>query len=165
MATLVSIGTLAIVGLLGFRGSWTQFSSTTYPYTIQQPSSFRHVLIQNGHKSDYFFPDLGSYTTNVNIYAEPGRAVQDDVTYFHISGAQKVERHGTIQVMGHRESITRAFFHTLAGHWIEERISFVGCGLLWHLTASYDLKYRSLRTTMLHMLGTFRLRSPCPSGI
>jgi hypothetical protein len=54
--------------------------------------------------------------------------------------------------------LARAEYRGLAGHWIVEQVTFSAHGWIWHLTASYDYKYRSMRTTMLRMIQSFKVR-------
>jgi hypothetical protein len=59
---------------------------------------------------------------------------------------------------GRREPLIRADFKGLPGRWTIERVSFVARGLVWYITASYDVRYRNLRPTLLRMMRSFRLR-------
>lgn len=147
--------------LTGISITWVPFSSKLYPYTISQPSSFRHdvIVTATGHKVDYFFPALtGSFTTNVHISCQPRQAgaVEDAVRYLRGRDATHVHKVGVLTVMGRREGLIRARFTGLTGQWTEEEVTFSSGGYTWRLTASYDTRFRSLRSTMLRMLASFQ---------
>jgi hypothetical protein len=157
VGALVRAG-LAFLAVAGFQHqTWIQFTSSILPYSVSQPSSFRHVILQTDHKSDYFFPNLGSFTTNVNVYADPPPARSDDISYLRDFGGQHVTAEGTINILGKKRRLVRAQFKGVAGQWIEERVSFAAGGLFWHATVSYDVRYHKLLPVMLHVLTTFRL--------
>jgi hypothetical protein len=158
MAMLGRHPALAVMAVFAIQASSVQFNSTTYPYSIQQSGAYRHVVITTDRKVDYFFPNLGSYTTSVNIYAEPGHTMTSDSDFLHAFGGQSVRRDGSITILGKKMTFTRADFKAVAGHWTEERVSFVAENMVWHLTMSYDVKFRSARRVMLHMLESFQLR-------
>jgi hypothetical protein len=167
MATLGRNSALAMVAVLALHASSVlalhassvQFNSTIFPYSLLQPSAFRHVILPTDPlKVDYFFPNLGSYTTNVNVYAERQQDDPDDAKFLHDYGGKHVRKDGTITIMGKKLEFTRADFKSVTGRWIEDRVSFLADGLVWHLTMSYDVKYRSMRPVMVRMLESFRLR-------
>ena len=142
---------------------WSPFSSTIYPYTISQPSSFRHIVIRDASNVpvDYFFPGLGSSTTNLNVRAVPGHetGIQDQVKGLRDNGGQNIRRSGWMQLAGQRLALICADFNNLAGRYTEERVSFAARGMVWSITASYDHKYRKkIRATLLRMMRSFRLR-------
>jgi hypothetical protein len=147
-----------MVAVLAFQASTVRFNSPIFPYSVQQPSAYRHVVLIQDQKVDYFFPDLGSFTTNVSIYAEPGHVASGDADYLRAVGGQHVRLDGYAMILGKKMAFTRADFAAIAGRWVEERLSFLAQGLLWHLTVSYDVKYHSMRPVMLHLLESFRLR-------
>lgn len=152
---------VALTMLTGVTVRWTLFSSTLYPYSISQPSSFRHEVIisADGQHSDYFFASgLGSFTTNVNISATRGQGVTDEISYFRSHNGTRVHRSGWLRVMGRRLALVRADFHGLTGRWTEEQTRFKAHGMLWQLTVSYDPRFRRFRPTMLRMLSSFKLR-------
>jgi hypothetical protein len=153
---LAAIGTITFAGI---RITWHPFPSTLFPYTISQPSSYRHAVITDalGHKADFFFPDLGSYTTNVNVYAQPSHLVRDQISLRSL-GARHVSRSGWVRIQGKHLQLERGEFHGIAGHWIMEQVTFSSHGWLWHLTASYDYRYRSMRSMMLRMIQSFKAR-------
>jgi hypothetical protein len=154
-------GALGAVVLTGISVKWSPFSSTAYPYTISQPSTFKHQTVETaaGQQIDYFFASgLGSFTTNVNISATRGDRVSEDLRVFRSESAGKTKQVGWVRVMGHNLPVTRATFHGLAGTWVEELVSFTSGGYTWSLTASYEPRFSHLRPLMLRMLGTFKLR-------
>lgn len=153
---LAAIGTITFAGI---RVTWHPYSSTLFPYTISQPSSFRHVVITDisGRNSDYFYPDLGSNTTDVNVYAQPQHLARDQST-LHSMGATHASRSGWVRIQGKHLQLQRRDLRGLAGHWIMEQVTFNAHGWLWHLTASYDYRYRSMRSMMLRMLQSFKAR-------
>lgn len=139
--------------------SWTPFHSTLYPYSISQPSSFKHVVLANtaNQEVDYFFPSVGSYPTNVNVIATPGHAVRDETAYLKSINGHHVYRSGWVRIMGHREALMHANFSGLAGKYAVDQVCFVYQGIIWQITASYELKYRKMRPMMLRMLRSFRV--------
>lgn len=143
--------------------SWTHFNSKLYPYAISQPSSFRHIVlsVDGQQSSDYFSPGLGSYTTNVNISASRGPVVNVARDLKERDGVH-VRASGAVAVLGRQMTLTRADFRGLAGTWVEEQLSFAAGGYSWRLTASYDTRYKRMRSTMLKMLQSFRLH-PLPA--
>jgi hypothetical protein len=147
-----------VVAAFALQASSVQFNSANFPYSVQQPGSYRHVVITTDRMVDYFSPGLGSYTTNVSIYAEPGHVVSSDGEFLRAFGGQYVRKDGTATILGKKMTFMRADFKAMAGHWIEERVSFTAQNLVWHLTMSYDVKYRFMRPAMLHLLESFRLR-------
>src|SRR5947209_2456839 len=92
--------------------TWVQFSSTIYPYTISQPSSFSHIVYPKDprHKLDYFSPALGSATTDVNIIAIPGDSLPDSRNYLRDQGGFHVRSDGWVTVESRRRRITEADF-------------------------------------------------------
>jgi len=150
-------------GAAGVGVVWSPFSSTIYPYSISQPSSFKHIVIRDTANIpvDYFFPALGSSTTNLHVKAVPGSesAIQDQVKVLRDLGGQHIRRTGWMQLAGQRLALICADFNTYAGRYTIERVSFTARGLVWDITASYDLKFRKkIRPTLLRMMRSFRLR-------
>src|SRR5947209_5978001 len=137
------IKTLAVVMLISVAGgikiSWVPFASTVYPYTIQQPSSYRHIVYPDasGRKIDYFAPGLGSFVTNVSIYATAGPS-QGQATAMRESGARSIHVSGHLVIAGKRRSLVCGDWHGIAGQWREEQIEFTSGGLVWPITMSYD---------------------------
>jgi hypothetical protein len=118
------------------------------------------VYVNAAHRNiDYFSPALGSATTDVNIFTIPGNSLPDPQKYLQNQGGLRVRSSGSIEVDGHRRPLTAADFQSFGNRWTVEQVSFVMRGSIWRLTASYDLKYRSLRPVMLRMLSSFKLRS------
>lgn len=155
------LGAVALLSVAGVKVNWLPFSSTVYPYTVSQPSSFRHYVFQDAanRSVDYFFPSLGSYTTNVNIYAVPGHDVANEKEYLRSIGASNVHRSMWLTLMGQRRPLICGDFKGLVGHWTIEQTTFATPGLVWRLTASYDIRYRKLmRSTLIRILKSFHLR-------
>jgi acyl-coenzyme A synthetase/AMP-(fatty) acid ligase len=71
---------------------------------------------------------------------------------------RKATQIGWLRVMGHNYKLTRVVTHGLAGTWVEEQVNFAAGGYTWFLTASYEPRFKSLRPTMIRMLGSFKLR-------
>lgn len=153
-------GALGAVVLIGITVKWSPFTSTIYPYTISQPSTFTHqVSDARGQPTDYFFASgLGSFTTNVNISAERGNHVAHNLAVFRSDSGKKARQSGWLHVMGHNLRLIRSTYHTLAGTWVEEQVTFAAGGYTWLLTASYEPRFKSLRPTMIRMLSSFKLR-------
>ncbi len=153
---------LALSAVVTSSGSvtWSHFTSTIYPYTITQPSSYRHIVLKDtaNRRVDYFFPSLGSFTTNVNIYAVPGSHTLDEGQYLRSLGGQNVRPAGWVTLAGGRRWVVRADFHGIAGRWTIVQTMFVARGLVWRLTASYDVRYRDLRLVLFRVLRSFRIR-------
>lgn len=143
--------------LSGITISWIHFDSNIYPYSITQPSSFRHLVLPTAsdQKIDYFFPSLGSTTTNVNISATRGNAAVDVRQYLRSVEGTHVRKVGWLRIMGRNLTLTRADFKGYFGRYAEEQVSFTAGGYAWRLTASYDLRYSNLRNTMLRMIRSF----------
>ncbi|MGH2441567.1 MAG: hypothetical protein ACRDFX_00170 [Chloroflexota bacterium] len=151
----------ALVFLGGISISWSPYSSHMYPYTISQPSSFRHemVIAASGQRVDYFFPALlGSFPTNVNISAVHGDGLVDAAQNLRQRSGRHVHRAGYLRLMGKRRKLTEANFVGLASKWTEDQVTFVARGYTWRLTASYEHRFRRLRPMMLRMLASFRLK-------
>jgi hypothetical protein len=151
---------LALFAVANVGVTWSRFNSTLYPYSIQQPSSFRHIILRetSGVMADYFFPSLGSFTTNLNVKAVPGRSADNEARIIRSLGGQHVRRTGWAHLAGQREPVMGADFKTLAGRWTIERVTFVSRGYVWYITMSYEEKYRKIRPTLLRMMQSFRLR-------
>jgi hypothetical protein len=148
----------ALISLATIGVSWSRVNSSTYPYSLSQPSSYRHIVFRDtsDHDVDYYFPSLGSTITNLNVYARPGCGLPNQVAYFRSIGGQHPHRSGWITVSDHRLPLMKADFSVLAGRWTVERITFPNQGLVWYVTASYDVRYRSVRPTLLRMMRSFR---------
>jgi hypothetical protein len=152
---------LGAIVLASVSVSWTPFHSTLYPYRISQPSSFKHVALTNTahQRVDYFFPSVGSFPTNVNILARPRRMLRDGGACLKQRDGYHVYRSGWLRIMGRREPLMRADFHGLAGKYSIEQVCFVQKNTVWQLTASYETKYRTMRSMMLRMLASFHIDS------
>jgi len=147
---------LSVVVLTSIAITWNTFSSTTYPYTIDQPSSFQHIVTTNGGEvRDAFFPGLGSFTTNVNIYGTRASVFRDERVHRGNRNDQIRRPCGSIRIMGRRRTLLCTSFHGLAGKWAIEQVIFAANGYVWHLTASLDLRYLSWRGIMHRMLRSF----------
>jgi hypothetical protein len=146
---------------MGISVHWVPFSSPTFPYTISQPSSFRHYLYTNTahEKIDYFSPSLGSATTDVAIGSVTGTTVPDPKTYLRNQRGFNLRQSGSVTVAGRSRPLTAADFSSYGLQWTEEQVSFVSNGNIWRLSISYDHRYRNLRPTMLKMVRSFQFRS------
>lgn len=144
--------------------NWVHFQSTSYPYSISQPSSFRHIVFQNidGRSVDLFSPGLGSSTTGVSIFATVGRPSMTVAQTLRSRGGKKIHRSGWLNLAGQRCPLIYANFHAMIGRYTEEAVMFTAGGLTWSIFISYEPRYRSLRNTMLHMVQSFRLNSATP---
>lgn len=153
------IAALAAIALSGASFTWHRYSSTAYPYSIEQPSSYRHIVLHDtaNQQADYFFPSLGSFTTNVNIYAFPGSRAPNEATYLHSLGGREIHRDGWLKIAGKRSPLIASHFRGIAAHWTMEQTTFVNRGIVWRITASYEDRFRRLRPTLLRMLRSFRL--------
>lgn len=155
-----------VAGAVVFSGvivNWTPFHSSVYPYRISQPSSFRHTVytFPDGEKVDYFSPSVGSASTYVAVGATRGDRMQNEVQYLRSLDGRHVTRHGVLKVAGKRLPLMRADFDGFTGRSRVEQVSFVSHGYVWRLTASYALRFKSLRPVMLRMLQTFKFtRAP-----
>jgi hypothetical protein len=161
MGILSGHSLLGAVLLAGVSVSWTRFHSSLYPYHISQPSSFKHVILTNTahQRVDYFFPSVGSFPTNVNIVATPGRKVRDGGACLKKREGYHVHRVGWLRIMGRLEPLVRSDVDGLAGKYSVEQVCFVRKGTVWQLNASYETRFRAMRTTMLRMLASFRTDS------
>jgi hypothetical protein len=157
---LQALGVVGAASLLSIGITWSRYTSTTYPYSILQPSSFRHTVLTNTaqQKMDYFSPSLGSYVTNVSVYAVPGTHWQNEEAYLASIGAKNVRQVGWTKLAGARRAIISGDFVGLGARWTTEHVVFATHHLVWHLNMSYDVRYRKLRPIMLRMLNSFRLR-------
>lgn len=150
---------MGAIVLVGISIKWSTFNSTLYPYSISQPSTFSHqVGTLGGLPADIFFANgLGSYTTNVNITAQRGNSVAQDLAVFRRQSDGTAKSVGWLRVMGHNLQLIRSKSDGLVGPWVEERVTFSAGGYTWRLTASYEPRYKRLRPTMLRMLASFKL--------
>jgi hypothetical protein len=153
-----AVSAVAAASVLSIGVTWSRYTSQIYPYSISQPSSYRHVELQNnvGRKVDYFSPSLGSFITCVVVYAVRGTRFQNEISILEGLGGRDVRRAGSLTVNGHQYPIIRADFSGLTAHWTEEHVTFVRKGLVWHLHMSYDRRYRSQRAMMFRMLKSFK---------
>ena len=159
LARVAILPVIATMISMGVKIRWAPFHSTIYPYTISQPSSFTHGILPtpSGQQGDFFFPALGSFTTGLNIVAEPLKTDPPpaDAVYLRSTGGKQVQAASFVTIMKHRSLMYRANYAGLAGHWTEERLSFAANGYYWHITVSYAYKYRSMRSLMIRMVQSF----------
>ncbi|GAC1327052.1 MAG: hypothetical protein NVS2B16_01920 [Chloroflexota bacterium] len=160
---MIKIPALFMVGAITFAGvriTYDPFTSTIYPYRVLQPSSFRHIVVLDltGHGVDYFYPDLGSFVTNVNIYAVTPGQMKNQAQMMHPTGAKHVHISGYLRVDKKRVPIFSSDHRAFPGHWREETAQFSSGGMIWHVTISYLLRYRNLRPVMMRMIRSFHIR-------
>lgn len=150
-------GLLALVTLAGITIKWIPFHSHVYPYSVLQPSSYRHDVIQDtsGQKVDFFFPTLGSSVTNVNIYCDDSNS--GTVKRLQSIGGTHVHRSAWMTIMGKRYPVIYADFSSYGQYWTLEQITVPMQGRIWHLTASYAHKFRNQRPIMMKMLRSFKV--------
>lgn len=151
---------LSAVAFAGVAVNWVPYSSTVYPYTVRQPSSFRHVVYTNTahQRIDYFSPSLGSATTDVSIFATPGNRLPNPRGYLRDLQGSNVRGSGSLTIEGRSRRLIAADFSSFGTRWTVEQASFVAGGMVWRLSLSYEPKYRRLRPIMVKMLRSFRLR-------
>lgn len=151
----------AMLGLLSVGVTWTRAQSTVYPYSILQPSSFRHVVLYNtqGRPVDFFSPSLGSASTSVTVVALSGRTPANEIQILRGRGGKNAHVSESMSIAGQRVKLVGADFHGMIGRFTVEQCSFVSQGMVWTLTASYDSKYRKLRPTMMRMIRSFQARA------
>ncbi|MGI8824343.1 MAG: hypothetical protein ACR2JC_01620 [Chloroflexota bacterium] len=158
---MIRPGAVAVlaVAMAGIKIDFVPFDSTLYPYRVQQPMAYRHIVFPDsaGHQVDYFAPSLGSFVTNVNIYAT-GDHPADEAASMRATGAHHVHVSGSVVLLGKRVRLLCGDWSGLVGKWREERLQFEAQGLTWHLTISYDRRFSSSRSLMLRMLRSFQLR-------
>jgi hypothetical protein len=161
MGKLATHPALSAIVLAGVTVTWSRFHSNTYPYSVLQPSSFRHAVLSNtaNQQVDYFFPSLGSFTTNFNVEATPGHSMRDEASYLRSENGHNIHRVGWLRIAGQKVALMHANFGGLAGNYSIDQVCFMAGSKVWQLTASYDAKFRSLRATLLKMLRSFRLDS------
>jgi len=157
-AILLKIAVGAVT-LAGIGVTWTTFNSTIYPYSISQPSSFRHGVWSqtDDQKVDYFYPSLGSSVTRVSIMAQRGAHATGEIPYLRDLGGHSIHQSGQLSVLGQSRRLICADLPFLGGSFRVEQLTFVAGGYVWRLTASYEMRFRWIRSTMLHMLHTFKL--------
>lgn len=156
------LGAVALLSVSSARVTWTRVSSTFYPYSASMPSSYKYIDLPDttGRRVDYFFPGLGSFTTNANIYADSDHTVFNERDYLRSLGAYNVHQSGTLKVMGHKLALICGDFRNIIGRWRLEQTTFTAGNLVWHLTASYDPRFRKARPTLLRILSSFQLHPP-----
>jgi hypothetical protein len=154
---MVGAWSIALVVLAGITVNWLNFRSSIYPYRISQPSSYQHQVIEDvsHEKRDYFFPGLGSFVTNVNIFADHSKLSAP--AYLRSIGGRHVRKIGMIRIMGKWRTIYAADFTlSYSGPYTLEQVCFSASHRLWRLTMSYDWKFRKKqRPLMLKMLKSF----------
>jgi hypothetical protein len=138
--------------------NWKRVSSTIYPYSISQPSSFRHLVVRETSNllADYYWPSLGSSITNLNVKATKGSVPKSLAADESLSG-KPAKRSGWMLIAGHRSPLMRTDYKALVGQWTVERVTFASHGLVWYVSASYEHQYRSLRPQLLRMMHSFKL--------
>lgn len=150
---------LAAILLSGITVKWTRFHSHTYPYSILQPSSYQLLTqeLPGKPKTDYYYPALGSYVTNVNVYCDHSKL--SATTYLRTHNGQNVHRIAWVTIMGKRRGLIRADFVNPYSRWTIEQVVFSAGGQDWHLTMSYAPQFQNQRPIMLKMLGSFKAES------
>jgi hypothetical protein len=159
MAKILPRGAVGLVVLAGVSITWTPFHSTLYPYSLSQPSSFKHAVLTldaSSQKVDYFSPPLGSSVTNVTIVATPGDPLQNALDYLKSIDGHHIHRSGWISLAGARRPLIRADFDGYPGKWTVEEVSFAAAGYYWRLSMSYARQFKNLRSTMLRMIQSFK---------
>jgi hypothetical protein len=162
MVKLLSRGAAGIAVLSGITLTWSPFHSTLYPYTLSQPSSFKHAVLNldaSAQKVDYFSPPLGSAVTNVTVVATAGDAPRSATNYLRSIDGHGIKRIGWITVAGARRDLIQASFNGYPGKWTMEEVSFEANGYYWRLSLSYARQFKNLRIVMLKMLSSFKLTS------
>jgi hypothetical protein len=160
MPRLLGRGVAGIAVLSGLIVTWLPFHSTLHPYSVSQPSSFKHAVITldaGSERVDYFSPPLGSAVTNVIVEARPGTTLMNSVSYLRSIDGHNIRRSGFISLAGQRRDLMRADFNGYAGKYTIEEVTFVASGYCWRLSISYAHKFRYLRSLMLRMIQTFKL--------
>jgi hypothetical protein len=157
-------GASALAGAMLFTNttvSWDTFHSSLYPYSISQPSSFLHITIAltPDRRVDYFYPSLGSATTNVNVSAVTGHTLISEPSYLRSLDGRNVRRSAWIYIAGQQLPLMCADFQSIMGKYRIEQLAFVAGGMVWRVTASYDLRYQNMRSMMIRMLQSFKLQS------
>ncbi len=158
---LSRIPAVVAFGLASVRIVWSPFSSATYPYAISMPSSFRAIVIHDisNVPVDYFFPPLSSSITNLNVKAVPGHTLTDEAKRLKELGGRHVRTSAWLHIADQRVPVICADFKGLTAQYTIERVTFLGRGMVWYVTASYDHRYRNkIRPTLLRMMRSFRLR-------
>lgn len=159
MANIGYVAALATIALSGVSFTWHRYTSDVYPYSIEQPSSYRHIVLHDtaNRAVDYFFPSVGSFTTNVNIYAFPSSQASNEGAYLRSVGGRNIHPDGGIKVAGKWVPLTVSRFRGIAAHWTIEQATYFNQGMVWRITASYEDRFRHLRPILLRMLRSFKL--------
>jgi len=160
MLKLLSRGAAGIVVMTGITVTWSPYHSTLYPYTISQPSSFKHAVLSlssDDERVDYFSPALGSATTNVTVSAQQGGSLQPAVEYLRSLDGHHIRQSGWIEVLGQLRPLMRADFNGYTGKWTIEEVNFTAQGYNWRVSCSYAARYSKLRSLMLRMIRSFKL--------
>jgi hypothetical protein len=154
---------VAAVVLAGARIQWSTYTSHTFPYTytISLPSSFRPIVIRDpsGEPVDYYFPSLGSRLTDLSVRAVPGQGAQNPAVILRGLGGRDVHKSTSVDLGGRRLSVICAKFTTMIGRYTVETIMFSADNWTWTVTASYEDRYKSMRSTLLRMMKSFRIRA------
>lgn len=152
-------GIVGVVSLVGVTTTYSRVNSSVYPYSIREPSTFRHVVIPNDGEQnvDLYAPPIGSAPTAVTVYAEHDGG-QNAIEYFITHHGRNVHRSAWVTIMGRKMALECADFNSFGVHYRQEEVTFHARGYFWRLTISYELRYRSYRPVLLKMLGTFKLR-------
>ena len=160
MGSLLSFwGATGVLVLAGITVHWTHVASKTYPYTISRPTSFRLAVVKDATNTnvDYYFPPLGSRTTNVNISAPFGTRARDEAAYLRSIGGRNVRNGPRMKLAGKIRTLCTAHFSGLVGPYTLEQTNFVARSRVWWLTISYEDRYRGMRPLLEKMLRSFRL--------
>jgi hypothetical protein len=151
----VRVAALVLLGGISIR--WMTFHSHVYRYTIKQPSSYTHIVLQDTSKRkvDYFYPSpLGSSVTSVSIFCDHSNP--NLTTSLRSNSGVNVHRSGWITIMGKRYPLIEAGYTGIGVSWVVEKVNVPVGKEIYHLTASYEPRYRNQqRPIMLKMLGSF----------
>jgi hypothetical protein len=160
MVKLLSRGAAGIAVLTGITVTWSPYHSSLYPYSIAEPSSFKHAVLTldaSGQKVDYFSPPVGSAVTNVTVVATAGDAPRSATSYLRSIDGHDIKSVGSLSVAGARRELIRANFDGYPGKWTIEEMSFEANGYYWRISMSYARQFKNLRSVMLKMLRSFKL--------
>jgi hypothetical protein len=162
MGKVLPRAAMGAISLVGLAITSSPFNSNAYPYTIQQPAGFTHIVLLSvtNQRVDYFAPALYSSITDVTISAIQGRPILGAMPYLRTVNGKNVHQSGWLTIMGHRYKLICADFSGFPGKWREEQVTLQSHGWFWRLTASYELRYAKLRGTMLSMLQSFKVHAP-----
>lgn len=158
---LYGLPLIGVLALTSVSVTWSRTSSSIYPYTIEQPSSFRHLVLRDpalNTEADFYFAPLGGSITNLNVKATTGRRDKGDGARLTALGGQHLRRVAWVHLAGQREPLMRADFKGIVVRFAIEQVTFTARARNWYVSMSYDLKYQKMRPTLLRMLNSFRLK-------